>query len=202
MRVLAVAPIMVVSLAFCTDAAPVPKHLLKPPVYLFPTTIGTKWDYFDDAREWTETVTEVADKYEQKVVHLERRIKGLKTVTSMTVAVTENWVYRLSVGDQKDQPPYCWLKLPASSGAFWMYTWPNGREERNTILDEEEIEVPAGRFKSVRVQSSYNDPSGFGLNGFKTPPTSIYWFAPGIGLVKLQCGKAETVLNSFTRGKE
>jgi hypothetical protein len=66
-----------------------------------------------------------------------------------------------------------------------------------TMGKEEEVEVPAGKFKAVRVVSKWS------LNGRDVENTS--WHAPGVGVVKMvtKAGGTEEVrvLKSFTPGK-
>jgi hypothetical protein len=62
---------------------------------------------------------------------------------------------------------------------------------------EEEVEVPAGKFKALRVEAEQE----LGANVFK----STLWYAPGVGLVKSVTNTNGTervqVLKSFTPGK-
>ena len=68
-----------------------------------------------------------------------------------------------------------------------------------TTGKEEEVEVPAGKFKAIRVEMENV------INGavFRT----TYWHAPGAGMVKIvshdhKRGDRVQVLKSFTPGKK
>ena len=57
---------------------------------------------------------------------------------------------------------------------------------------DEEVEVPAGKSKCVRVDAVFNG---------VTP--NVYWYVPGVGLVKNTMGGRDIVatLKTFTPGK-
>jgi hypothetical protein len=63
------------------------------------------------------------------------------------------------------------------------------------VIGEEVVEVPAGKFTAVRVDSVYS------ADGEES--TMSRWFAPNVGLVKMVHGGGSrtTVLKSFTPGK-
>ncbi|MER3443910.1 MAG: hypothetical protein C4333_07215 [Meiothermus sp.] len=52
-------------------------------------------------------------------------------------------------------------------------------EARNRIVGRERVQVPAGSFEALRVESVFQGRLGIGLGG-----KSTYWFARGVGLVK------------------
>jgi hypothetical protein len=65
-----------------------------------------------------------------------------------------------------------------------------------TIHGFEEVEVPAGKYRAVRVDTA----AGM-FNG--NPVEAKAWYAPGIGLVKSEGSFGhKLVLKSFTPGKE
>lgn len=94
------------------------------------------------------------------------------------------------------------LKFPFKAGD----TWTDERElsagemftRTCTVGGEEEIEVPAGKFKTVVVHSKTK------TGRFTQRDTE--WFAPGVGRVKYvppngTRGEVTTVLKSFAPGK-
>jgi hypothetical protein len=97
------------------------------------------------------------------------------------------------------------LKLPAKFGDTW------NAEIRSAAYDmvvskstykvgkEELIEVPAGKFNAIPVET-YSDKATD-----PEKPLSTTWFAPGVGIVKSiwlgGTAKPSTVLKSFTEGK-
>jgi hypothetical protein len=94
------------------------------------------------------------------------------------------------------------LKLPAKAGDTW--EWEDraadaGRRQKIKfkIVGEEEVEVPAGKFKAIRVSEEEE------VRGRTTKHES--WYAPDVGLVKrvtqLVVGEGVILLKSFTPGK-
>ena len=74
-----------------------------------------------------------------------------------------------------------------------------------TTAGLEEVEVPAGKFKALRVELEVKEQSG---RAVAAPQRVRYWFAAGVGLVKMEVvGMKEPntrLLKSFTtpRGKK
>lgn len=62
----------------------------------------------------------------------------------------------------------------------------------------EEVEVPAGKFKAVRVEAEAGFPAPFAVT------RTTYWHAPGVGVVKtveqIKGGDRVEVLKAFTPG--
>ena len=89
-------------------AAPVPHHLMKPPVYYFPTKVGTKLEYKDDSSgERTLVVTHVADRGGAKVVTLGRELRDGSTAHHATMAVTGTGLYRTARDGLAARPGRC-----------------------------------------------------------------------------------------------
>jgi len=64
------------------------------------------------------------------------------------------------------------------------------------VAGVEEVEVPAGRFRAVRVEWDRDHPRS---PDFRT----TIWYAPGVGEVKVALdGKPWTVLKAFSPGGE
>ena len=76
---------------------------------------------------------------------------------------------------------------PVPVGARWENWTPDGLVgEKYTIGGEEEVEVPAGKFRAVRLDRS---------GGVQV------WIAPGVGTLKWGEGKTPSaVLTTFQRG--
>ena len=65
-----------------------------------------------------------------------------------------------------------------------------------TVAGVEEVKVPAGTFRAIRVVTESTDSSG---KEFQTITT---WYAPGIGPVRIDYANSKTCrLVSFTPGK-
>jgi hypothetical protein len=112
---------------------------------------------------------------------------------------------RVTAGGAERSEPYILLKLPAKAGDSWSSEpapgrgRPAPRSTYTTVKVDEEIEVPAGKFKCVRVEAVSD------ANGRERKVTS--WYAPGVGLVRMDgtgpdgTSKVQRELKSFTPGK-
>ena len=84
-----------------------------------------------------------------------------------------------------------WLKLPAKAGEAWRV---DALDLRYTTGEEEVVEVPAGRFKAVRVELRRV------MDG-DVVYHNTDWYAPGVGVVKAisrdREGDRVTVLKAF-----
>jgi hypothetical protein len=204
-RLLAV--LLIFSLALPTaSAAPALKGK---DLYYYPTKEGDKWVYEsrsgDTATEYTETVTKVEAKDGAFIVSVGREYKtDVKSFSRMQVS--DKGLVRIGTGDRDLPVPVPMLKLAAKPGDTWSYepAVPEGVAKRTvtyTMGKEEEIEVPAGKFKALRVEMSQTIPGAV----VESVPRTTYWYAPGVGLVKSATnagGKERTVmLKSFTPGK-
>jgi len=65
----------------------------------------------------------------------------------------------------------------------------------NSVRGVEEVRVPAGRFKAVRVDSCLS------MNG-QPPWKMTNWFAPGVGVVRDESSPTTLALKSFTLGQD
>jgi hypothetical protein len=78
------------------------------------------------------------------------------------------------------EPPRPLLKLPIRPGATWSWSGTaraNVRvEESSQVVGSEKIEVPAGRFQTLKVVTRIEQ------GGVSVTKTS--WYAPGVGLVQ------------------
>jgi hypothetical protein len=164
----------------------------------FPLKVGTTWVYRSGDRTITvrvaaqETVgqtvcarLEAADGDNRKTEHLAAHADG---------------IYRHQEDGKRIEPPVCVLKLPPAAGQSWKWDSAEGSLKLTGTFAaaEEEVTVPAGKHKAVKVGSTDLD-----LGGLKAPVT--LWFVKGLGPVKqrLVLNNREIVveLQSFTAGK-
>jgi hypothetical protein len=182
-------------------AAPAPKG--KGPALYFNTRVGDTLVYEQTVGGKVTEMTTVVDSVEEKDGVLTVTIKR-KGVTDSTekVQVTQAGVTILPTEGQGYSVPIPMLKLPAKKGDQWEV--PGGKDSkvefRLGYMGEEEVEVPAGKFKAHRVSMKIV-PAGVKEFGM----TVSFWFAPGIGPVKM-IGEGPSpeivqVLKSFTPGK-
>jgi hypothetical protein len=187
------------ALALATSAAAAPGPKARPHYY-FPTTPGDKLVYAlrddDKHTEITETVEKAEAKDGGIIVTMKRTPPSDQT---RKVLVTETSVQVLSENGKDHDPPITLLKLPATTGDGWDST-PKAVKlgtvtgHKSRVKGEEEIAVPAGKFRAIKVDSVIY------LSGERY--TLSQWYTPGLGLVKKQRARdGEEELKSFTTGK-
>jgi hypothetical protein len=197
-RLLTIAPALIL-LAALAPAAPVPPD--RKPVPYMATTRGTVWTYADGKSEYTDVVTGVEKKADGAVVVTIARKGKDRAVPVSVVEVSARGLYRVSNGTAAVDPPRCLLKLPAKPGDTWEHApRPPGRGQPGvyTLKGEEEVEVPAGKYKALRVDAVLEWPDG--------PRPTTYWYAPGVGRVKMVSVSAGVerveALKAFVPGKD
>lgn len=165
---------------------------LKPksaPTY-YPTTVGAQWKYQGLQTDDTFAVTRV-EKTDDGVLVDVALVSDGREVPTQQMRVSAGGVFRLSLSGVPLSTPECLLKLPHKDGQEWEFDLGprNGGHSKLTAVRREAVETPAGKFDAIRVER-------VGGNA------STYWFAEGVGLVKIGTGKLEQVLTSFKPGKK
>jgi len=187
------------------SAAPAAPRAKDAPAVYFPTRVGDRWVYDDGKeKESVREVTAVQVGRDETIVTVSE--PGRKAVAER-VAVSAAGVRRLEFNGFPLDGDWL-LKLPAKEGDKWEFDTPAQQDERGrglrgekgtvTVGPTEEVEVPAGKFRSVRLEIAVT-----AING-KAVPAIRYtsWYAPEVGLVKVTRGEEWTrVLKSFTPGK-
>lgn len=192
LRGLAVAVALALFLA-AAPAAPVPtgpRLSLAPPPF-FPTSVGTKWVYQDGDYEWTEIITAVETQKDGAFnISISRVGSDGKTTLWDQVLVSDRSLTRLAVKGVPFKKPVCLLKLPHKSEQTWENDF-NGRALTFEAFEPERIKVPAGEYEALPVEVQR---PGWG--------NETYWYARGVGLVKMEISSGDTVLKSFTPVKK
>jgi hypothetical protein len=174
---------------------------VKPPEYL-PLKEGLKWHYQVEANgQKRQLVTQIA-KIEaingQSLARLELVVNGI-VAASEHLSVTARGIFRHRFNGEDISPPVCVLKFPVKNGASWESENKVGEQTAKMAcrVVTEEVEVPAGKFKTVSVQV-VADAAGMKI-------TTTYWFAAGVGIVKqiaeVAGQKIEMKLEKIERGK-
>src|SRR5262245_22961968 len=103
-----------------------------------------------------------------------------KAIASEHIVVKEDGVYRVMINGAKPEAPVKFLQLPPKGGQSWdVNTKIQGQAIQGKFTTtEEEVTVPAGKFKTIKVEGK-----DFDIAGMKTNIT--YWFAENTGIVKL-----------------
>lgn len=152
--------------------------------------------------ERTETVTKV----ELEAGVYKVTLKGSYDPTpdgGVVYAVSEGEVMTHSGGWLGRDPPVSWLKVNAKPGDTWEGKFDGGVELITfTRGEEEEVEVPAGKFKAIRLDTLWVTAK------FRQTIRTSHWVAPEVGMVKGVSnsggGPKDNIvceLKSFTPGK-
>jgi hypothetical protein len=174
-----------------TLAAPGPKG--KADGAFFPTREGDRREYE------VRTGDKVEGSYADEITKVEKRDGALHVSVTRTypesgsavsvIAVSADGLFRVAANGQAVDPPTTLLKLPARVGTKWDY---EGGATYTVIKVDEEVEVPAGKFKAVRVELA--DPGA--------AARTTLWFSPAVGVIKITSGTDRVqVLKAFTPGK-
>jgi hypothetical protein len=175
--------------------APPPREV----THYFPTSVGARWvcQEGDDTPE-TFIVTGVENKDGVWVVAVARMKADGTVAPEEKLEVSGKGVFRVEYLGIAVASPVCLLRLPARPGDTWECKLVSRTRVSRTVRGVEKVEVPAGTFEAVVVDSevTYGD-------GSTARATS--WYAPGVGRVKQSYGGpvARTeVMKSFTPGKD
>ena len=167
---------------------------LPEPVTYFPTSVGIKLVYvFDNKTENAETLTVMkVDENENGLVITEGNITPSGTFPGRRIFVCKEGVAVLNNGGTVAE----WLlKAPYTDGTKWETSrMALGKTtiESVAIKGEEEVEVPAGKFKAIRVDCS--------LTIAGKDSKWSYWYAKDLGVVKeVDVSNHETVLQSVSK---
>jgi hypothetical protein len=170
-----------------------------------PTTVGAKWVYQTTYARGsisirTYVATQVENRNGAKLVSVGRVKKNGDVAPHAMTRVAPEGLYSLVDLPGKPNAPLLYLKLPHKDGNTWN-GYAEGGEPALTAYGPEEVKVPAGIFKAIRV-----------VRGTGTIHKDTEWYAPGVGVVKAEsdspwppedpAGKSETVLKAFRPGKE
>jgi hypothetical protein len=188
---------------------PAPRPKADDPPSYFPTTVGATAVYQttigDLKMEGTYRVTKVQKTREGMRVTVERGSGGKPAVVDQT-DVSAKGLTLHQFGNQPIDPPTPVLRIPAKAGGTW--DWEAAPADgvpqqklKFRVVGEEEVEVPAGKFRAIRVEQERE------VNRKTAPARFEEWYAPEVGLVKkvfhhLGATKQVQELKSFTPGKE
>ena len=169
-----------------------------PKKHFHPTSKGTKWVYKSGGVRIANTIDEVEVKGGETIVNIVFEESNNKTSPVETLLLNEKGMFRIHALGDKVDPPICLLKLPAKVGTKW-----SGKlddfviVDNSTIVGIEVVEVPAGKFKAIRVELDlqFKDITSIDTH----LPT--HWYVEGIGLVKSHIGKSTSELVEFIPAK-
>jgi hypothetical protein len=153
----------------------------KTPDY-YPLQAGSKWHYQvqvdgEKKGQVTSQIAKIEKIDGQSLARLETTVQGSVTA-SEHLSNTAKGLYRHRYNGMEVTPPICLLKYPVKKGESWEADAKIGDEtiKGTCRVSEAEIEVPAGKYKTVVVQ--------FDAQAGQVKIKTTYWFAAGTGMVK------------------
>ena len=168
----------------------------------FPLQAGNEWQYEGNLNGKEGKITMRIAKIEtidrRKLARLEGVVEG-EIVTTEHLQQTEKGIQRHRFNGAEITPPLMVLKYPAKDGDKWSGEVSSGDQKikYSSEATEEQIEVPAGKFKTIRVILKAEE-KGQVIN-------TTYWFAKDVGIVKqtMNVGDFNALLElkSHKRGK-
>jgi hypothetical protein len=189
-------------------AAPQPKD--GKPAYCL-TRVGDRCVYSITARGKTDETRHLVTAVEQAdgavLVSVGLEHEHGDPAPYLKLKLTDAGVYMVRESRDEFDPPVCLLKLPVKAGDSWSVERPAvgelaGSKRSYRTAGDEDVEVPAGKFRAVRVEET-TEWTGH-LKGLTTQTTT--WYAPSVGRVKEvhKVGQSEmvTVLKSFVPAKK
>ncbi|MBM3983486.1 MAG: hypothetical protein FJ304_25095 [Planctomycetes bacterium] len=143
------------------------------------------WTYKTDAGEETVRIVKVEEKDGATLITTEHIRAGDLPPYHTTVSIRPTGVFLVAEDGRTYRAPWCVFKLPHKDGDTWKTDGHGGDMKAGPT---EKLKLPFGEVVAGRIEWSVGN----------RPVT--YWFAHGIGLVKMQ-GAANKELKSITYGK-
>jgi hypothetical protein len=171
-------------LAKAAPVRPDPNLISKEPTY-FPLDVGNEWHFKATLGNNSSTVISRIANIERvgdlSLNRLEASTNG-KVILNEHLSQTKEGIFRHRSNGEEISPPICLLKYPVKSGSRWRGEFTAGTDAGKYAAEatEEEVGVPAGKFKAVKVVLTAEIKS-VNIN-------TSYWFVKDLGIVK------ETVL--------
>ncbi len=188
-----------VLLAPVSQAAPVPKEILQKFPDYYPLFLGTEWEYRVGESAVTVKVKDYSEKAGVRTGVLSTEVNGAEVATE-AIRVDETGVYSTHINATKIEPAVLILKFGIEKETEWATKCKVGAQKvdfRFKLEGLEDLEVPAGKYKAVKV-------TGSGTIA-ETETQTEFHFAEGIGIVRItySIGGQRTSLDlkKYTAGK-
>ena len=153
----------------------------------FPLRVGDSWTYHSTSgtTEYSQKVLSEKKETDGTVRFLVEKSAGAKVETFFSKA--GGWVLMHSERYAEHEalvthyePAKQYLKNPLTAGTKWEWKGKDitltDLEEVNEVSGPEDVTVPAGKFRAMKVVTK--------ITGTSSPMTRTNWYADGVGLVK------------------
>lgn len=159
-----------------------------PPSPYYPLQVGNTWHYRDGKETLTVRVVAHEKVGGDLCAKMEATEKGTKRIEF--ISIKSDGLYRTKTKDKVLSPPLCFLQLPPKKEATWKVdSMVENINIKGTFkVEEEEITVPAGKYKTFRSACK-----NLGIGSRNMAVT--YWFAKDVGIVKQRMEMGDVVIN-------
>jgi hypothetical protein len=184
-----------------SSAAPPPKDTPKKEPY-YATKVGTKWVYDYGGSEMTVVASHVEKKDDGTVVTCDYVSADGKQTPAHKCLVSSAGVWMTEEVGEEYTPAWQLFKSDAKVGEVWKVATARIAlriSSTYTVAEEEEITVPAGKFKAAKLNIT-----DFNVGGGPGGTAYSIWYARSVGEVKrvTDDGKLIRELKAFTPGKD
>lgn len=157
----------------------------------FPLKIGSQWVYKDETtgpqgkeaeQENLYEITGVEDYQGKECIILNRLMHKMPMFKSKDLYVIDgDKLFTFGSKDIKEgkKEPALMLKFPFKAGEKWE-TNEDSVRRIHKVVGEEDVEVPAGKFKAWKMENTYIIDKGI-----KQTSEVAVWYAKGVGVVKV-----------------
>jgi hypothetical protein len=148
-------------------------------VSYYPLKVGNTWKYKVGDKKVSTKVAALEKIGDLMTARIETIVDG-NVVANENIAQAAGGLVRVAVDGEKYSKPILFLKLPPPKSESWEIDTkiPGATVKGKFVAGEDEIEVPAGKFKCTTASGDIE------ING--QPAKFGYWFAPDVGIVKLK----------------
>jgi hypothetical protein len=189
-RIIAALVLILLALAAFLGQKPSAGQKEPPPDY-FPLRVGDWWKYQSttaDGKQSEFTMTVLSDEKQSDgnswyLVEIQSTFKPIHEWYSKPTGLVL-WHRELYTSNESMkvtfEPVRQYLKNPPATGATWSWKGKGmlgvDIDESNQVIGPEAVEVPAGKFQAMKVETKVNQGG--------TLVTKTYWYANWVGLVK------------------
>ncbi len=147
----------------------------------YPLDKGNAWHYKVTANGQNASIVTRIAKIEELNKQMLARLESPNVAMTEHLLQNDEGVFRVRFNGLEVTPKFRLIHYPAKVGAKWHGEFTVEKDKgkhkyRGEIQKEEEVDVPAGKFKTIKVYIELEE------NGNKVKTT--YWFARDVGFVK------------------
>src|SRR6266404_6124216 len=185
-KVRTLAAITLAALVLASGAAARKPKPTKPDADYFPLRVGDSWTYRNSESGGYTLKVLSEEPQEGATVRYVVELRS-EVIIQNVFSKVAGWVFHHAESYPEHEglkaiydPPKQYLPNPPVAGQKWEWTGKDPtqteRHEKNRVVRFENITVPAGKFRAMKVMSE--------VSGASIPMIKTNWYADGVGLVK------------------